>query len=1064
VSGAPRPARRRRLAALALGVAVVLAGCASSSAPRPAPESPRRAAVAIASTEAPRRADAPTGPEQTPPQLVGRVVREVRVQAPGEVFRSEAERRYVRELLGLPDGSQLTRQVLRDGIEAVYRTGRWRQVTVEGTAVGDDGVALRLVLEPVERVGILRFEGPRVVTRGELDNVIQLRAGQEFRQETVARATRVVQDFLDRVGYPDAVVVATSRPFGEAFEREVTIGITPNEPCRLTEVRLEGWDQAAHPDIDLYERLGLRAGDVCDRRAIDAGIDRVRERLRSAGYLEASLSQPRVAYASERRTAALSVEVRPGPRAEIVFELVRPSREVYRVTCGKRPDRADNWVSRTGVRIARIASPRCRRYDRLLDALSLGDQPDLSQEGLSVLADRLVARYRQDAHPWVSVGLRTEPLPDGRRLVFRIDEGPATFVRGVEFRGNPQIDRDRLLEQMVTRPRSGPRGILSEGVFLQNEFEEDLEAIRTFYRQEGFLDVQIPDVDFRFGGDRSDMWITVTIDEGPRYVLTAVDVEGADPLPGGRLKDLPIRAGQPFSLAAVDRAVEWLTEALASEGYLTPSVEPDVRLETSPPSARVRLAMTSGPRTLVGKVIYRGNFYTRTRVLAREMAVRTGEPYDPAQILESQRNIGRVGFLRNVSVRPAEEVPGAAAGAVVPAPGPSPRASPDPGVAPEAAGGVPAPLAPTGAPSPGATPSPPPAPSPAVSPSPAAQGPLARDILVSVEEANRVDLSFGFDYSLEERLRAFGDVSFRNLFGTDRSVTLRGLAGDRESLYGLEYRQPYLFDVLLNGRIGLTYQDRDEENFSFRRTALITSVQRSVRRSLRVSLDYELESTEVFDVAPGTVLDPRDDVGTIQIGAIRPVLVWDLRDDPFNPTGGFFSTLTVEVANQTFLSEAEFVRVVAGSSWFQPLERTRRLVFALSLRGGYAVAYGASNEVPLIRRFFLGGATTVRGFDRDEISPEGPDGSPTGGDIYLNENAELRFPLPFGFGGAVFLDAGQVWLDERDVDVFDQRASYGVGLRYVTPVGPIRLDYGRKFDRQRGETAGEFHFSIGYVF
>jgi outer membrane protein assembly factor BamA len=1060
VSGAARPARRRRPAPLALALA--LAGCAAAPQSRPAPESPPRAGVATAPIEAPRRADAETPRELPSAQLVGRVVREVRVQAPGEAFRSEAERRYVRELLGLPDGGRLTRQVLREGIEAVYRTGRWRQVTVEGAPVGDDGVALSLVLEPVERIGVLRFEGPRIVTRGELENVIQLRAGQEFRQETVARATRAVQDFLDRIGYPDAVVVAASRPFGEPFEREVTIAITPNEPCRLTEVRLEGWDQAAHPDIDLYERLGLRAGDVCDRRAIDAGVDRVRERLRSAGYLEATLSQPRVAYASERRTAALSVEVRPEARAEIAFELVRQPQEVYRVACGKRPERADNWVSRAGVRIARIASPRCRRYDRLLDALSLGDQPDLSQEGLSVLADRLVARYRQDAHPWVSVALRTEPLPDGRRLVFRIDEGPATFVRGVEFRGNAQIDRDRLLEQMVTRPRSGPRGILSEGVFLQNEFEEDLEAIRTFYRQEGFLDVQIPGVDFRFSADRTKMWITVTVDEGPRYFLTAVDLQGADPLPPGRLKDLPIRAGQPFSLAAVDRAVEWLVEALASEGYLTPSVEPDVGLETSPPSARVRLTVTSGPRTLVGKVIYRGNFYTRTRVLAREMAVRTGEPYDPAEILESQRNIGRIGFLRNVSVRPAEEVPGAAAGAVVPAPGPSPRASPDPAVAPEAAGGVPAPLAPTGAPSPGATPSPPPAPSAAAAP-PAAQGPLARDILVSVEEANRVDLSFGFDYSLEERLRVFGDVSFRNLFGTDRSVTLRGLAGDRESLYGLEYRQPYLFDVLLNGRIGLTYQDREEENFSFRRTALTTSVQRQVRRSLRVSLDYEFESTETFDVAPGAVLDPRD-VGTIQIGAIRPVLVWDLRDDPFNPSRGFFNTLTVEVASQTLLSEAEFVRVVAGSSWFQPLERTRRLVFALSLRGGYAAAYGASDEVPLIRRFFLGGATTVRGFDRDEISPRGPDGAATGGDIYLNENAELRFPLPFGFGGAVFLDAGEVWLDERDVDVLDQRASYGFGLRYVTPVGPIRLDYGRKIDRRPGEAAGELHFSIGYVF
>lgn len=925
-------------------------------------------------------------------RLIGRTVRAVVVEAPDVAFPTGDDREYLASLLGLPEGSPLGRAAVRAGIERVYRTGKWRTIRVTGTPAGDDGVIVRLVVEPIERIGLIRFEGPRIVTRREIENVIQLRPGSEYRPETVARATRAIQDYLDTLGYPDAVVVATSRPFGEPLEKELTLSITPNEPCRFAEIRFQG--DLGPGEAVLRKALRLEPGDVCSRPRLDEGIDRTRRRLRERGYLEAVVSRPQLTVDADRRTAVLVVPVRAGRRTELVFEPVGPAGQPVErlVSCP--------WWDR-------LPFVTCE-YRRLVEALDLGEQPDFSGEGLSILSDRLVAHLRSRGYAWASVSGRAQATEGGQQVVFRVDRGPRMFVRGVEFRGNQQVSRGDLLDQMVTRRRSGVGGILASGVFLQPEFEDDLDALETYYRRQGFLDAKVTDVDFRFNEGRDRMWITVTLDEGPRFFVTGVDVQGADPVPGDLLRrDFPVRAGQPFSLAAVDRGVEWLVEALAARGHVTPVVVPDVDLETSPPNARIRFAATPGPQTRVGRIIYRGNYHTQTSVLEREMAVEPGDPYNPTAVLESQRNIGRIGFLRNVSVRPADESQGA-------------------GVAPAE--------------------------------------PFSRDLLVAVEEANRVDLSFGADYSLEERLRVFGDVTFRNLYGSDRSVTLRGLAGSRESLYGLDYLQPYVFGARLDGRVGLIYQDREEENFSFRRQALAVSIRRSLSPTVRVSLAYEFESTETFDVEPGTVIDPREDVGTLKIGALRPIVVWDRRDDPFNPTRGFLNTLSVEVANQGFLSESEFVRLTAGTSWYLALERTRRVVLALSLRGGYAVPYGASREVPLIRRFFLGGANSVRGFDLDQISPRGADGAETGGNIYLNENIELRVPLPFGFSGAAFLDVGEVWLDERDVDVLDQRAAVGLGLRYITPVGPIRLDYGYKVDRQPGESIAEWHFSIGYVF
>jgi outer membrane protein insertion porin family len=142
----------------------------------------------------------------------------------------------------------------------------------------------------------------------------------------------------------------------------------------------------------------------------------------------------------------------------------------------------------------------------------------------------------------------------------------------------------------------------------------------------------------------------------------------------------------------------------------------------------------------------------------------------------------------------------------------------------------------------------------------------------------------------------------------------------------------------------------------------------------------------------------------------------------------------------------------------------RHNTIVLSGRAGSARAFGGTQEVPIQKRFFLGGRTTVRGFKEDTLGPKGTDGSPTGGDMMLNLNAELRVPLRSGFIGAVFADAGSVWFARNTLSGFDLRKTSGLGLRYITPVGPIGLDYGWKLDPRAGESAGEWHFTIGAVF
>ena len=215
-----------------------------------------------------------------------------------------------------------------------------------------------------------------------------------------------------------------------------------------------------------------------------------------------------------------------------------------------------------------------------------------------------------------------------------------------------------------------------------------------------------------------------------------------------------------------------------------------------------------------------------------------------------------------------------------------------------------------------------------------------------------------------------------------------------------------------------------------------------------------------FDVKPDVVLT-REDTGTLAISGIRPGLIYDTRDNPFDPRKGVLAGITMKVASGILFSETNFAKLAFNASFYKEL--SKRFVFAYSFRGGVAQGFGDTRELPIVERFFLGGRDTVRGYAQDTLGPKGADGTPTGGNVFLLTNLELRTSLGRGFGLVTFVDAGNVWLKAGDMDL-SLKYTAGLGLRYSTPVGPLRIDYGHKLNREKGESSGEIHFSIGQAF
>lgn len=337
------------------------------------------------------------------------------------------------------------------------------------------------------------------------------------------------------------------------------------------------------------------------------------------------------------------------------------------------------------------------------------------------------------------------------------------------------------------------------------------------------------------------------------------------------------------------------------------------------------------------------------------------------------------------------------------------------------------------------------------------------DLVVEVEEALFFEVEFGGGYGSDTGLRGLLGMSERNLDGLGRRLSGQAVVSEKEQRIFGDLREPWIFGNRWKWEGGLTgmYQKAERVSFSLRKESIVASITRKLLERSTVSLQYELSREQVFDVAPGAILS-REDQGYATVGAVRVLGVLDFRDDPFNPKKGTLFSGSAELATLPLGSEVDYYKLSGQTSFYFTV--FRRSTIVASGRAGVAHPYGSTSEVPIQKRFFLGGRTTVRGFEEEELGAKSPDGTPTGGDMMLNLNVEMRFPLRYRFFGALFTDAGSVWFYRDPVNGFDLRETAGLGLRYVTPVGPIALDYAWKLDRRDGESAAEWHFTIGAVF
>ena len=612
-------------------------------------------------------------------------------------------------------------------------------------------------------------------------------------------------------------------------------------------------------------------------------------------------------------------------------------------------------------------------------------------------------------------------------------------VKDLSFSGNRAVTTAQLKSVLATTESAWlPWG--AKEYFTREEFEADLKRIVAYYRDRGYPDARVRSFDARLSDDQKSVRLKVDIEEGEPIRVERIVFAGLESLPDEHRRELetrlPLKAGEALDRGLLQSSREATLDEIKDHGFPTPDV--DVA-ETAGSSDRLRvITYTARPGRVAhfGRIEIQGTASVDQRIVRRQLTFRPGQLFEQSKLRESQRRLYSMELFNFVNIETVTAVDADTAGDE--------------------------------------------------------QGPDRIATRVTVTEGKHRKVNFGLGYGTEEKAR--GEIDWRhvNFFGGARTAGVFARYSALDRGVRLNFRQPYFFGPRYSFGMSAQSWYTDEPAYQLTTTGGRATIAREssrsrsalgVRQTTVLALtyaneweDYTISNEALLDptfrdelIALG--LDPRTGEGRGQLSALLLDAGRNTTDSLLDAQKGYVASVHFETAGQWLGGDYQFREVSAEGRYFQALGR--RAVVAVRGRAGSIDSAGPEEElVPFFKRYFLGGATNLRGWGRFEVSPLSGAGLPIGGHSFVNFSTELRFPVVGKLGAVVFLDGGNVWTNPWDFNLNDLRYDVGPGLRYNTPVGPIRLDVGWQLNPIPGLLVnGEpqtrplrFHFSIGQAF
>jgi outer membrane protein assembly complex protein YaeT len=890
----------------------------------------------------------------------------------------------------LKTGAALRSEDVSEAVDRLFATGRFDDIIAEAEPSGD-GVIVRFVTVPARFVGGVSVEGKVSVppNRGEVASTARLQLGAPFREEDVQRATERILRLFSSNGLYEAQVTPETNGGGNAQQVFVTFRVKSGKRAKYEMPVVHGETNLSNGTI--LRATGWRVPiihlwrHVTDSRT-RKGVQGVLARYQKKDRLTARVELEKLDYNSDRRRVSPQLNINAGPKIRVKALEAKVSKRVL------------------------------RRYVPVFQERAVDN--DLLVEGARNLRDYFQSKGYYD----VDVDFLIQPIVnDEQTIEYVIAQGQKYKLTELAITGRKYFSEEDLRERMFLQPATFT---LRQGRYSEAFRKKDEENIANLYKANGFRDVKVASVvDRNNGGKTGEVGVTINIDEGPQWTVDDVTIKGI--VEGDREaleQGLASLAGQPFSEVnmATDRSV--ILTWYYSRGFPNATFSAAWQL-AGPNHVNVLYTINEGERQYVRDIITTGLKTTRPKIVDKRITLQPGEPLSPLEQSQIQRSFYDMGVFARVDTaieNPAGET-------------------------------------------------------------------NHKYILYNFEEANRYTTAIGFGAQIarfgtpsSSNLSAPGgstgfspqvslNVSRLNLMGIGHTVSLRGVYSNLQKRASISYLAPRFQDI--DGRnvtASLLYDNSlDVRTFASRRQEASVQMSQRLSKATTALVRLAYRRVSVTNVIIPVLLVPQL-VQPVRLGIISGNIAQDRRDDSGDPHRGMYNTADVGLATRALGSQRSFARVLLRNATYHRV--TRNTVLARQTQFGWISPFSApegltdQQSVPLPERFFGGGSESLRAFPYNQAGPRDigeavvrggpssqPTGFPLGGNALLFNNIELRFPLlgP-NIGGVLFHDMGNVYSRisdlsfrsrQRDLNDFNYLVhAVGFGIRYRTPVGPIRGD------------------------
>jgi len=611
-------------------------------------------------------------------------------------------------------------------------------------------------------------------------------------------------------------------------------------------------------------------------------------------------------------------------------------------------------------------------------------------------ADKLRTFYEEEGY-WLSSIVPVIKMinPNEVSLTYQIVEGPKVKIKKIHIEGTKAFSEDKIKKLIETKERWLFSFLTGSGYYKKDRMDLDIEKIRDFYLNDGFIKVAVTEPEVHLTDDKEGMMITMRISEGEQYKISSIEFSGNKVFDDMAIqKRITLKPDTPFSREILRKDVFSISELYSENGYAITTITPDLIPDEGKKLVKVLLKIDEGDKYRIGRIEISGNTKTRDKVIRREVRLDEGDVFNSALLKRSYERINNLNFFENVEL----------------------------------------------------------------SPKPRIEEKLL-DLDIKVKERQTGFLSVGGGYSSIDRFIAMIDLTQGNLFGGGQFIKFRGEFGGRSTLYEISYKDPWFLDKPVSFTTSIYRTTRKYIDYEKKATGFGVSFGKNFSEYWWGDLGYNLETATIFNIAENAPNIIKEQEGTRITSSITPSIVRDSRNNYLDPSRGSRNSLYITYAG--IGGTNYFLKSGVDSAWYFPIWSS-----AFMIRGRFGYATGIwGKELPLYERFYVGGIYTVRGLGFGEAGPRDKDTRDViGGTEELIFNTEYIFPLvsEVRLKGVLFFDAGNAYESFKKFGTL--RYTTGAGVRWISPIGPIRLEWGYNLDQKPGENKSRFEFTFGTFF